>query len=175
MKVLGICGSIASNSVNLRFLKAVEKLLPEGVTFEVQTLHNIPMYTPDHEKQAESVQQLCKKIAEADRIIIATPEYNYSIPGVLKNAIDWISRDPSKPFDRKTTAIMGASPGNIGTARSQYHLRQIGVFLNINFLNKPEVLIGGCNDKIDQNGNITDEKTKNHIGKMVAALLADKI
>lgn len=174
MKVLGICGSIAKNSVNLRFLKAVQELFPSDVDFEIQTLHEIPMYSSDIELQPEKISLLSSKIKQADRIIFGTPEYNYSIPGVLKNALDWLSRDPSKPLDGKVAAIMGASPGSIGTARSQYHLRQVGVFLNIRFLNKPEVMIGSCHDKIDPQGRILDEGTKKHLSTMIQSLLSQK-
>ena len=172
MRILGICGSLAKDSVNLKYLMVVENLLREGISFEVQTLHKIPMYSPDITIQPEAVKLLCEKIAVADRIIFAVPEYNYSVPGVFKNAIDWISRDSSQPLNSKIAAIIGASPGTIGTARSQYHLRQIGVFLNIRFINKPEVMISACHDKIDQDGKITDQNTLAHIKSMVEALIA---
>ena len=172
MKVLGICGSLAKSSVNLRFLRSLEDLFPADTTFEVQTLHEIPMYSPDIDVLPESVRSLCNQIKQADRIVIATPEYNYSLPGVLKNALDWVSRSSEKPFDGKVTAIMGASPGNVGTARCQYHLRQVGVFLNIQFLNKPEVMIGQCHEKIDASGTITDERTAVVLRNMVDALLS---
>lgn len=175
MKVLGICGSLAQGSVNLRFLRSLETLLPSSVTFEVVTLHDIPMYSPDIATQPDSVQTLCRKIKEADRVVIATPEYNYSLPGVLKNALDWVSRSSDQPFNGKKTAIMGASPGNVGTARCQYHLRQVGVFLNIHFINRPEVMIGQCRDKIDAEGKVTDEITRDVLSQMVNALLQGSV
>ena len=109
-------------------------------------------------------------IRDADAILFVTPEYNYSVPGVLKNAIDWASRPPEQPFAGKPAAIMGASPGVIGTARAQYHLRQIAVFLDLKVLNKPEVMIGGAADRFDSAGNLTHEPTREFIGKTLAAL-----
>jgi chromate reductase len=102
----------------------------------------------------------------------SSPEYNYSIPGVLKNAIDWASRPyGDSAWDGKPAAIMGVSPGNIGTARMQYHLRQVMVFLNMFPLNRPEVMIGKAAEKFDENGNLTDEQTREFIGKMLVSLV----
>jgi chromate reductase len=110
------------------------------------------------------------KIASADAVLIVTPEYNYSIPGVLKNAIDWASRPPSQPFDGKPIAIMGASPGMLGSARAQYHLRQCFVFLNGMVMNRPEVMISAANTKFDEAGNLTDQGTRDFIQKFLTAL-----
>ena len=103
-------------------------------------------------------------------MLIVTPEYNYSVPGVLKNAIDWASRPPSQPFEKKPVAIMGAAPGVIGTARAQYHLRQSFVFLDACVLNKPEVMIGSAATRFDADSNLTDEKTRGFIKALLAAL-----
>jgi chromate reductase len=103
-------------------------------------------------------------------LLFATPEYNYSIPGVLKNAIDWVSRPPDQPFAGKAAAIIGASPGPTGTARAQYHLRQVGVFLDLHFLNKPEVMISSAADRFDADGRLKDEKTAEIIRKLMGNL-----
>ena len=118
----------------------------------------------------EAVTELGRRIAAADAILFVTPEYNYSVPGVLKNAIDWVSRLSPQPFAGKPAGIMGVSPGNLGTARAQYHLRQIGVFLDLHFLSKPEVMIGQAGTKFDAEGRLTDEDTLNRIQALLAAL-----
>lgn len=171
MNILAICGSLAETSVNLRFLNALAEHVKGQHHIDIVTLHGIPMYDPNGADRPASVEELCRKITASDRVIIATPEYNYSIPGVLKNSLDWVSRHEDLPFARKKTAIMGASPGKIGTARAQYHLRQVGVFLDIDFLNKPEVMIGECHSKIDESGRITDPATEQILLKMVEKLV----
>ena len=175
LHILGISGSLRKQSLNSAALRAAQKLLPQGVTLEIFDLAPIPMYNGDlREEQGfpEPVQQLRAKIAAADAVLIVSPEYNYSVPGVLKNAIDWASRAPDQPFDGKPVAIMGASPGGLGTARMQYHLRQVFVYLNGMLLNKPEVMISHAAAKIDAEGNLTDQATREHIEKMLQALVA---
>jgi chromate reductase, NAD(P)H dehydrogenase (quinone) len=105
-------------------------------------------------------------------VLLVTPEYNYSVPGVLKNAIDWVSRPPDQPFDGKPLAIMGASPGRFGTARAQYHLRQCFVFLNAQVLNRPEVMIAGATQAFDENGEFADPVTRDLVTSLLAALVA---
>jgi chromate reductase len=138
---------------------------------EIADISKIPLYNQDENEKGfpDSVTKLVDQINAADCVVFSTPEYNYSIPGVLKNAIDWVSRSPDKPFNNKPAAIIGASPGKIGTARAQYHLRQVGVFLNIRFLNKPEVMIGECMSKYED-GKLTDQGTIDYLGKMIEAL-----
>jgi chromate reductase len=175
LHILGISGSLRKNSLNTAALRATQTLLPQGVTMEIFDLSAIPMYNDDvREEQGfpEPVQQLRAKIAAADALLIVSPEYNYSVPGVLKNAIDWASRAPNQPFDGKAVAIMGASPGGLGTARMQYHLRQVFVFLNGMLLNKPEVMISHAASKFDADGNLTDQSTREHIENMLQALVA---
>jgi chromate reductase len=116
------------------------------------------------------VEALRGRIERADALLIVTPEYNYSVPGVLKNAIDWLSRTPKQPFNKKPTAMMGASPGLLGTARSQYHLRQVLTALNAYLLNRPEVMISSAQSKFDAQGNLADQPTREHIGKLLQAL-----
>lgn len=168
--VLGICGSLRRHSYNMAALRAARELAPEGITVLIADLSTIPPYNDDireREGFPASVEHLRNQVRAADALLFATPEYNYSIPGVLKNAIDWVSRPPDQPFAGKPAAIMGASPGTLGTARAQYHLRQVGVFLDLHFLNKPEVMIGGAADRFDQDGRLKDEKTADLIRKQM--------
>jgi len=171
LHILGISGSLRKQSYNSAALRAAAELLPGGMTIEIFDLSPIPIYNDDVREQGfpSPVQQLRDKIAAADAVLIASPEYNYSIPGPLKNAIDWASRPPSQPFDGKPIAIMGASPGAFGTARAQYHLRQVFVFMNGMLLNKPEVMISACNTKFDAQGRLTDEATAEHMRKFLSA------
>ncbi|HEX4949417.1 MAG TPA: NAD(P)H-dependent oxidoreductase [Blastocatellia bacterium] len=173
IRILGIAGSLRRKSYNRAALRAAEQLLPEGATLEVFELDGIPAFNEDEEQNPPAkVTELKQRIRAADAILIVTPEYNYSIPGVLKNAIDWASRPyGDSAWDGKPVAIMGASVGNIGTARAQYHLRQTFVFLNMFPLNQPEVMIGNAAERFDNEGNLTDEKTKELIGKLLRNLV----
>ncbi len=172
LRVLGISGSLRTKSYNTAALRAAGQLLPAGVTLDTFDIAPIPLYNEDVREQGfpAPVTDLRSRIAAADALLIVTPEYNYSIPGVLKNAIDWASRPPHQPFDGKPIAIMGASPGVIGTARAQYHLRQCFVFLNARLVNKPEVMIGSAPTRYDEQGNLTDEATREVIRKLLAEL-----
>ena len=118
----------------------------------------------------EAVQKLGEQIRAADGLLFATPEYNYSVSGVLKNTIDWISRLKDQPFAGKTAAICGASMGALGTARAQYHLRQIGVFVDLRFINKPEVMIATAHERFDAEGKLTHEPTRKFVGDLLLAL-----
>jgi ABC-type branched-subunit amino acid transport system ATPase component/NAD(P)H-dependent FMN reductase len=171
---LGISGSLRKASVNSAALRAVKALAPGHITVEIADLSEIPIYNDDVRVAGHpaSVDALRAKIAAADAIIFATPEYNFSIPGVLKNAIDWASRPPSQPFDGKPIAILGASPGPVGTARAQYDLRKMMVFLNAFPINKPEVMIGMAPSKFNDKLELTDEPTRDFLKQMIAALEA---
>lgn len=173
IRILGISGSLRKESFNTASLRAALQLLPEGAAIDIFDLAPIPMYNEDVRQQGypEPVQRLRDQIAAADALLIVSPEYNYSIPGPLKNAIDWASRPPNQPFDGKPIAIMGASPGMIGTARSQYHLRQVFISLNGMLLNKPEVMISAAHTKFDAQGNLTDEATREYIKNLLSALV----
>lgn len=173
MHILGLSGSLRKDSFNTAALRACQALLPSGVTLEAFDIAPIPLYNDDVYQQGfpAPVQMLREKIAAADALLIATPEYNYSIPGVLKNAIDWASRPPSQPFDGKPIALMSASPGALGGARSQYHLRQVFVSLNGMILNRPEVMMAAAPAKFDAAGNLTDSATRDHIARMLVALV----
>ena len=174
IKVLGVSGSLRAGSYNTAALGAAQELAPDGLTVETFDLSAIPLYNDDVRAQGfpPEVQKFRDAIAAADALLFATPEYNYSIPGVLKNAIDWASRPPDQPFDGKPAAIMGASPGKIGTARAQYHLRQMCVFLNMHVLNRPEVMIGGAAEAFDSQGRLVDETTRGFVRDLLAALAA---
>ena len=147
--ILGFAGSLRKGSFNKSILRAAAELIPSGVVIEIFDLEGIPPFNQDLDQQApEKVKEFKARIRAADALLIATPEYNYSIPGVLKNAIDWGSRPHGdNSFEDKPVAIMGASPGMLGTARAQYHLRQSCVFLNMHPLNKPEVMVPFAHEK----------------------------
>ena len=173
IKIFAFAGSLRKGSYNKAILRAAAKLLPQNAEMEIFDLEGIPLFNQDLERQAlAKIKELKEKIKAADAILIATAEYNYSIPGVLKNAIDWASRPyGDNSFDSKPLAIMGASTGSIATARAQYHLRQSCVFLNMHPLNKPEVMIGMVQEKLDENGELKDEKTKEIIKSMLVNLI----
>ena len=173
-RILGIPGSLRRASYNRGLLRAAREDAPDGVDFVEFDLSTIPLFNEDVEAQGDPppVRALKEQIRAADALLIATPEYNYSIPGVLKNAIDWASRPyGDSAWTGKPAGIMGASVGAIGTARMQYHLRQIMVFLNMFPLNQPEVMIGNAAERFDAEGNLTDEKTKEHIRRMLQSLV----
>lgn len=174
IRILGIAGSLRRDSYNRAALRAATTLVPEGAVLETFELDDIPIFNQDEDQQPPaSVVELKRRIREADAILFVTPEYNYSVPGVLKNAIDWASRPyGDSAWNGKPTAIMGASIGALGTARAQYHLRQILVFLNMFPLNQPEVMIGNAAARFDQEGNLTDEKTKDLIRQLLQNLVA---
>ncbi len=171
--ILGIAGSLRRQSYNRSALRAAQQLVPEGATLEIFELDGIPAFNQDEEQNPPAkVAELKKQVRAADAILFVTPEYNYSVPGVLKNAIDWASRPYGESaWDGKPAAIMGASIGNIATARAQYHLRQSMVFLNMFPLNRPEAMIANAADRFDAEGNLTDEPTKDHIRKLLQALV----
>jgi chromate reductase, NAD(P)H dehydrogenase (quinone) len=172
INVLGICGSLRKGSYNMAALRTAIELKPPGMTVEVADISQIPLYNEDVRAQGfpPPVQKLRDQIAAADALLFACPEYNYSMSGVLKNAIDWASRPPDQPFAGKACAILGAAAGMAGSARAQGDLRRSMVFLDMHPLNKPEVLIGQAQTKFDENGNLTDEAAKGFIRDMMAAL-----
>ena len=173
VRILGIAGSLRRESYNRAALRAATQLAPEGASIETFELDGIPGFNQDEEQNPPAkVTELKKRIREADAILIVTPEYNYSIPGVLKNAIDWASRPyGDSAWNGKPAAIMGASVGMIGTARAQYHLRQMMVFLNMFPVNQPEVMIGNASERFDAQGNLTDEATKEFIRQLLQNLV----
>jgi chromate reductase len=172
VRILGIAGSLRRGSYNRAALRAATKLVPEGAVLETFDLDGIPVFNQDEEEHPPAkVTEFKKRIRDADAILFVTPEYNYSVSGVLKNAIDWASRPHSdSAWNGKPAAIMGASPGHIGTARAQYHLRQILVYLNMFPINRPEVMIGHAMDLFDQEGNLTDVITREFIMSLLQNL-----
>ncbi|MFN2502406.1 MAG: NADPH-dependent FMN reductase [Pyrinomonadaceae bacterium] len=173
VRILGIAGSLRRDSYNRAALRAAQQLAPEGVQIEIYDIDGFPGFNQDEDQQPPAkVADFKQKIRDSDAILFVTPEYNYSVPGVLKNAIDWASRPyGDSAWDGKPAAIMGASIGGIATARAQYHLRQIMVFLNMFPLNKPEVMIGHAQNVFDADGNLTDEVTKGYIRDLLQNLV----
>lgn len=174
MTILGIAGSLRKKSYNRAALRAAQQLAPEGAKLDIFELDGIPMFNQDEEQNPpDKVKQLKAQIRAADAILLVTPEYNYSIPGVLKNAIDWASRPyGDNAWQGKPVALMGASMGTLGSSRAQYHLRQVFVFLDMLPLNKPEVMIGNASRQFDEAGNLVDKDTKNHIRALLESLVS---
>jgi chromate reductase len=174
IRIFGFAGSLRKNSYNRSLLRAASRLLPQDAELEIFDLEGIPPFNQDNEKNPpERVLEFKIKIKAADAILIATPEYNYSIPGVLKNAIDSASRPyGDNAFNGKPVAIMGASTGMSGTARAQYHLRQSCVFLNMHPINQPEVMVTFSADKFSADKELTDQTTIDLIGKLLVELVA---
>ena len=174
LSILGFAGSLRRDSHNRAILRAAREALPPEARMEIFDLEGIPPFNQDRENEpGERVTAFKAAIRAADALLIATPEYNYSMPGVLKNALDCASRPyGDNALDGKPVAIMGASIGMLGTARAQYHLRQCCVFLNMHPLNRPEVMIPFAQDKFDKEGRLSDSKTKAKIAELVEALIA---
>ncbi|HKF74224.1 MAG TPA: NADPH-dependent FMN reductase [Stellaceae bacterium] len=174
INVLGICGSLRKGSFNMMALRVAQSLAPAGMKIDIADISAFPLYNEDVKAQGfpPAVQAFRAQIATAGALLFVTPEYNYSMSGVLKNAIDWGSRPPDQPFDGKPVAIMGASMGVLGTARAQYHLRQTCVFLNMLPVNKPEVMIPQAQNRFDAQGNLTDETAKGLIKQLLESLQA---
>jgi chromate reductase len=161
--VVGFAGSLRRGSYNRALLHAAQELAPPALHIAIHELDGIPLYNGDIEAAGvpPSVAQLGDAIRHADALLIATPEYNHGVPGVLKNAIDWLSRPPrDSALNGKVAALMGASPGMTGTARSQSQLRQAFVFTNTYALLQPEVLVSRAHEKFDADGHLVHEATR---------------
>jgi chromate reductase len=173
IKILGIVGSLREGSYNRAALRAAQQLTPEGSEIEIYDIAGFDGFNQDLESNPPGkVTEFKQKIRDADAILFVTPEYNYSMPGVLKNAIDWASRPyGDSAWNGKPAAIMGAATGSGGTMRAQYHLRQSMVFLNMHPVNQPEVMITFAAKKFDEAGNLTDEKTLDLINKLLESLI----
>lgn len=173
IRILGIAGSLRAASLNRALIRAAAELAPKGMEIRpYEGLGDIPLFNEDIEAQGDptSVRALKAAIQEADALLIATPEYNYGVPGVLKNAVDWASRPAgTSVLQRKPAALMGASMGMHGTVRAQLALRQTFVFTETYTLLRPEVLVARAHEKIDANGRLTDESTRKQIGKLLEA------
>jgi len=171
--ILGIVGSLRKDSYNRLALKAAQELVPDGAVLNLAELHGIPVFDQDTEMALPAaVLEFKRRILAADAILFATPEYNYSVAGVLKNAIDWASRPYGESaWTGKPAAVIGASTGSLGTTRAQYHLRQILVTLDMPTVNQPEVMIGDAAQRFDLDGRLTDEPIRQHIRTLLDALV----
>lgn len=172
MKFLAISGSLRKQSTNLGMLRFAQANSPEGVEIVIADLAEVPFYNADITEKPTSVIKLLAQIAEADALILGCTEYNYSIAPALKNALDWASREPdNKLLSGKPAALMGAG-GGMGSSRSQYHMRQVCVFLNMHPLNKPEVFANAFANTFDGQGNLTDVKIQENIVAQLNALVS---
>ena len=173
LTILGVCGSLRKGSFNRMALAAAQKLVPPDAKIEIADLHGIPPFNQDDEANpAVTVVEFKKRIRAADAILFATPEYNYGVPGMLKNAIDAASRPyGDSAWNGKPAAIISASGGVLGGARAQYHLRQSFIFLNMYPLNGPEVMIAKAQEKFDASGNLQDEAAKKLITQLLQNLV----
>jgi chromate reductase, NAD(P)H dehydrogenase (quinone) len=174
IQLVGISGSLRKGSYNTALLNAASKLLPEGVTMQTFNIGDIPLYNADLDMPAAKqrpaiVQQFRDLLAKTDGLLIASPEYNYGIPGLLKNAIDWASRGEDSPLLKKPVAIMGATIGLWGTVRMQMDFHNIFLYLNMKPVYKPEVLIGQAKNKFDEQGNLTDTTSLDLVRKKLQA------
>ena len=172
---IGISGSLRKGSFNTSLLNAAARLLPDGVTMEIISIADIPLYNADVDLPAvnerpEPVKKLREAMAKADGILFVSPEYNYSIPGGLKNAIDWASRGEDSPMLKKPVAVMGATPGLWGTVRMQMAFHGVFQFLNMKAVLKPEVLVNQASKKFDESGKLTDETSIGIVRKKLEAL-----
>jgi len=174
VKIVGIAGSLRRGSYNRLALRAAEELVPDGASLEALDLPDLPGFDQDREKEPPAaVVEMKARVRAADAVLFVTPEYNYSVPGVLKNAIDWLSRPyGDSAWSGKPAAVMGASVGLFGTARAQYHLRQTLVFLDMPTVNQPEVMIGSAHKRFDESGTLTDETSRKLVTQLLAALVA---
>ncbi len=173
VNILGIAGSLRRTSYNRAALRAAQQLVPDDARLEIFELDEIPGFNEDEERQPpDKIVELKARIRKSDAILFVTPEYNYSIPGVLKNAIDWASRPyGDNVWDGKPVAVMGASIGMLGSARAQYHLRQVFVFLNMHPLNQPEVMIANAGERFGASGNPINQKTRDLIQQLLQNLV----
>lgn len=173
-RVLGVCGSLRAQSFNMAALRAAAELMPGGVSLQIATLHGIPVYNGDDQAQGwpPAVQALADAIRASDGVLIASPEYNFSIPGGRKNALDWLSRLPDRPIKAMPVAILGAATGPVGTARMQYDLHKVLQFLEADALLRPEVFIGQAASRFDDAGRLMDPATRGFVADQMRAFIA---
>jgi chromate reductase len=172
IKVLGICGSLRAASTNMGLLRFAREHAPEGMEIKIADLSDVPFYNADLKEKPAAVFKLLADLEQADALLLGCPEYNYSLAPALKNALDWASREKdNRLLAGKPAAIMGAG-GGMGTSRSQYHLRQVSVFLNLHLLNKPEIFCNAFTGSFDTDGNLVDEKIQELVTGQLSALQA---
>jgi chromate reductase len=172
LNVAAFAGSLRRDSYNRALLRAAQEVAPPGMTISILEIGDVPLYNADVEAEGEPepVARFKAAIRDADGLLIATPEYNHGVPGVTKNAVDWASRPPrNAPLNGKPVAILGASPGQTGTARGQSQLRQAFEFTNSYCMAQPEILVYRAHEKFDAEGRLTDEKTREYLGKFLVA------
>jgi chromate reductase len=175
VRVLGIAGSLRKGSLNRALLRVAQELAPEGMTLETFDLAAVPLYDGDVEAKGDpaGVAALKQAIRDADGVLMATPEYNHGVPGVMKNAVDWASRPPQgSALDRKPVGIIGASPGMTGSARGQSQLRQAFEFTNSFCMPQPELLVFRAHEKFDPDGRLIDEATAKYLTRYLTAFHA---
>jgi chromate reductase, NAD(P)H dehydrogenase (quinone) len=170
IKILGVCGSLRKASLSMAALRACKDMMPAGTSLSIANIGDIPMYNQDvfDAGLPEGAKRFHAEIAAADGVLFATPEYNFSVTPVLKNAIDWVSKMPNQPFNNKPIAIFSASQGPLGGGRVQYEMRKILVQLWGLVLPRPEVFIGAAQTKFDAQGKLTDETTRKFLGELLA-------
>ncbi len=173
-RILALSGSLRRDSYNTALLRAATELAPAGWAVEVRTLHHIPLYDEDVRARGfpPAVAGLRDAVRAADALLIATPEYNYSFSGVLKNAVDWISRPPEQPLAGKPVAVVSASPGITGGVRAQWALKPVLAALGARVLFRPEMAVGGAREKFDEAGRLVDEETRRRLAALLEALTA---
>lgn len=171
LDIVGLCGSLRAGSINKAALTLAGALMPPAIRLDIVDWRSVPPFDGDLLAKGfpAEVTALRERIRRADGVVIATPEYNFSIPGVLKNVLDWVSRGDDQPLALKPVAILSASPGPVGGARVQYDLRKVLLFMNAMVLAKPEVFIGVAGSKFDAAGQCTDETTRKFVGDQMAA------
>ncbi len=170
--VVGLSGSLRAGSFNSALLRIAERRMPEGSTLTIAPIRDVPLYDADVEAEGfpASVVELRSAVADAAALLIATPEYNYSVPGGLKNAVDWLSRSPESPLTGKVAAIMGAG-ARVGTVRAQAHLRQILLHNGVHTVPQPEVLVMRAREQFDEHGELRDERIVGDIDLLLANLV----
>jgi chromate reductase, NAD(P)H dehydrogenase (quinone) len=170
LKVVGICGSLRKSSTNLGLLRYAREHAPEGMEIKIAELGDVPFFNADLENKPAAVEALLADIEAADALLLACPEYNYSLAPALKNALDWASREPdNRLLAGKPAAILGAG-GGMGSARAQYHLRQVCVFLDLRLLNKPEIFCNAFAGGFDSSGNLIDDTLQQLVETQLKAL-----
>lgn len=173
MNVLGISGSLRRGSFNTALLNAATELAPAGMTITPAPIGDLPLYDDDVRAAGypPQVERFREAIRAADALLFVSPEYNRSISGVLKNAIDWASRPPSQPLDGKRALVMTAAPGGLGGALANHHLRQVLVYLNVHIMPGPEVMVAGAGTKFDAEGRLADEATRKFVAGQLARFM----